>query len=277
MNKSVITRNDVDGIYFCYTSSSEPPINLDVNHCHDEFEMLYVTSGNGKYVIEGTEYPIRPGTLLFAPPFAYHSVRLTPGVSYERYVVQFSASHLTGGAQEFLSALSGDSDGAGCYYTAESLAPYIISNFERFEYAENLPAEERREYMKLLASEIVLLLSVSAKERIPRDEGGLGARVIKFLNENITKEITLDKLAKRFFVSKYYLCRAFKRRNGVSIHGYITHKRVMYAKQLIDNGESASGAAYKVGFCDYSAFYRAYVKIIGKSPSAEGGRDKGGK
>ena len=36
---------------------------------------------------------------------------------------------------------------------------------------------------------------------------------------------------------------------------------------MIEGGESASGAAYKVGFGDYSAFYRAYVKIVGKSPT----------
>ena len=70
-------------------------------------------------------------------------------------------------------------------------------------------------------------------------------------------------------MSKYYLCRAFKKYSGVSIHSYITHKRVVYAKQLIDSGETASGAAYKVGFGDYSAFYRAYVKVFGKSPASK--------
>ena len=100
------------------------------------------------------------------------------------------------------------------------------------------------------------------------NEGELGARVIRYLNENITRDVSLDSLAKRFFVSKYYLCRAFKKHNGISVHGYINQKRVMYAKQLIESGETASGAAYKVGFGDYSAFYRAYVKLVGKAPTA---------
>ena len=43
----------------------------------------------------------------------------------------------------------------------------------------------------------------------------------------------------------------------------------MYAKQLIDAGETAQSAAFKVGFGDYSAFYRAYIRIVGKSPRAE--------
>ena len=118
-------------------------------------------------------------------------------------------------------------------------------------------------------------MSVATRESIPRDEGELGARVIKYLNEHIDKDVSLDKLAKRFFVSKYYLCRAFKKHNGISIHGYVNHKRVMYAKQLIESGETASAAAYRVGFGDYSAFYRAYIKLIGRSPTSQGsGKDR---
>ena len=115
---------------------------------------------------------------------------------------------------------------------------------------------------------IIILLSATASERLPQDEAELGARVIRYLNNNIDKDLSLDRLARKFFVSKYYLCRAFKKHNGTSVHGYINHKRVMFAKQLIEEGETASGAAYKVGFGDYSAFYRAYVKILGVSPTA---------
>ena len=92
--------------------------------------------------------------------------------------------------------------------------------------------------------------------------------LVRYLNENAERDISLDRLARRFFVSKYHLCRAFKKHNGISVHGYINRKRVMYAKQLIESGETASRAAYQVGFGDYSAFYRAYVKIVGKSPTS---------
>jgi AraC-like DNA-binding protein len=92
---------------------------------------------------------------------------------------------------------------------------------------------------------------------------------VKYINDFIDKDNNLDFLSKKFFVSKYYLCHTFKKYTGVSIHSYINHKRVIYAKQLIDEGETASGAAYRVGFGDYSAFYRAYVKILGVPPTKE--------
>ena len=90
--------------------------------------------------------------------------------------------------------------------------------------------------------------------------------MIKYIGEYITRDLTLDFLSKRFLVSKYYICRAFKKHNGISVHGYIVQKRIMLAKQLIESGIGAAVAAKQVGFCDYSAFYRAFVRIIGRPP-----------
>lgn len=268
MNEAIRPKNVVGDVYFRYSIDGTVLSKYDSQHCHDGYEILYIINGSGKYVVEGSEYPIRPRTVLFAAPFSYHSLKLDPGVQYERYVLQFFPSDLTPAAQEFLASLTKSIEGICGYYAADSLSPSIFSIFDRFEYGEALPEKERREFRKLLTSELVLLLSVATRESMPRGERDLGARVIKYLNNEITKDVSLDKLAKRFFVSKYYLCRAFKKHNGISVHGYINQKRVMYAKQLIESGESASSAAYRVGFGDYSAFYRAYIKIIGKAPTS---------
>ena len=270
MNQAVRTRKVKNtGVFFQYKTYSKTPDALSARHCHDEYEILYITAGNGRCVIEGAEYPIHPNTIIFAPPFCYHSIELLPDATYERYVLQFSESDLTQKSETYLKALCDNLDGVGCYYGSDAISPAIISLFERFEYGEALADEEKKEFSRLLASELVLLLSATSRQSIPRDEGELGARVIKYLNENIHRDISLDKLAKKFFVSKYYLCRAFKKHNGTSVHGYINQKRVMYAKRLIESGESASVAAYRVGFGDYSAFYRAYTKLIGRSPTAK--------
>ena len=119
----------------------------------------------------------------------------------------------------------------------------------------------------MLLGELIFLFSLANTERTVSYDGDISVRVIKYLNENINRNISLEFLANRFFVSKYYLCRVFKKHNGISIHGYITQKRVMQAKLLIEAGETASAAAYKVGFRDYSAFYRAFVKIVGLPPT----------
>ena len=151
-------------------------------------------------------------------------------------------------------------------YTSFAVPELVISVFERLDLIENIDNDIRNIYLNALLSEVVSLLSISTGDPTEYNQDELGARVARYLNRNIDKNISLDKLAGRFFVSKYYLCRAFKKYTGTSVHSYINQKRILYAKQLIDAGETASVVAYKVGYGDYSAFYRAYKNIIGKSP-----------
>ena len=260
---------NTSGIRFSYKLDSKAPESLENNHCHNTYEILFVVSGEGKYLVEGSTFDIKPGTLLIVRPFEYHSVSLADNTPYERYVFHFSESSLIDEAKSYLGKFMINDGTSGKYYSSNQLTQNIFSLFERYESCYSLPEEEKNLYTKIMLSELIILLSLCDGTQMNHNGEDLGARVIRYLNENIDKDVSLERLSKRFYVSKYYLCRAFKKHNGISIHGYINYKRVMYAKRLMDSGETASGAAYRVGFGDYSAFYRAYVKVFGKSPTAD--------
>lgn len=265
MKTKIVLRTE--GVYFSHTVANDIPDALADSHCHDIYEILYVIRGNGKYVVEGGEYVVRPRTIMLIHPLSYHHLALDSSV-YERYLIQFSKSAVGVSVQHMLDKLSEGEGSSGNYFSPSAVSDAVTSLYERFEIAASLPEEEKGAFIRTLVSELIILLSAASGEKMVHFDDEIGARVVRYLNQNITKDISLDQLAKHFFVSKYYLCRAFKKHNGISVHGYINYKRIMHAKQLIEAGETASGAAYKVGFGDYSAFYRAYVKIIGNSPTS---------
>ena len=267
-------QNECAGISISHKKIESVPGNMNTNHCHDKYEIIYVQEGQGKYIVEGVEYPVKPRTLMVFPPLVYHCVSVEVGSSYDRYVLFFDKNMVIDTVEASFSALNASAASAGAFYSAEAISDSIITIFDRFEAAESLPEAEYTVYSKLILAELLLLLSVAKREDFRPDDIELGARVIRYLNENTDRDISLDMLAKKFFVSKYYLCRAFKKHNGISVHGYIQQKRVMYAKQLIEAGETASGAAYRVGFGDYSAFYRAYIKVLGSAPTAFDSKNK---
>ena len=246
------------------------PENLNSSHCHDKYEIIYVIEGSGKYVVEGIEYPIRPHTLMIFPPLVYHCVSVDADSTYERTVINFDDSAIVECVSDAFRRLIDSALPSGTYYSLNSKSDSLASVFDRMRTVSAFPGTERDMMMRLLVSELILTLSVEGREELIEEDWDIGARVIRYLNENAFRDISLDKLAKRFFVSKYYLCRAFKKHNGISIHGYVVQKRVMHAKQLIESGEPAASAAYKVGFGDYSAFYRAYMKVVGRAPTAHG-------
>jgi len=52
----------------------------------------------------------------------------------------------------------------------------------------------------------------------------------------------------------------------VSFYHFVTQRRLISAKTLILDGVSAETASAKVGFGDYSTFYRAFKREYGISP-----------
>ncbi len=244
------------------------PERMNKQHCHDCYELLYIIDGKGKYVVEGVELQIEPGMIMIFPPFTYHCVDIEPGIFYERIVIYFNKNGVTESALEAFTQVCEEKKDEVAIYLSDSVPTATISILEDFYYSIGLPKKQMQVYASLRLSEVLVLLSASESEEYYSYDVELGAQVIKYLNEFLTWDIPLDQIAKRFFVSKYHLCRAFKNHNGISIHGYVTQKRITKAKALIEAGESAANAARIVGFKDYSSFYRAYVKLLGYSPTA---------
>jgi len=261
--KSVKTKS----ITLSYHKTENVPENLNSRHCHDRYEILYVIKGEGRYTAEGKEITVKPRTLVVIPPLTYHCIEIKAGITYERTVLHFDKSSVAECAREvFASVIKSETEIS--VYSEEALPDTALSAIDRLLRLAELPEGEAEVMSRLLLSEIFVALSLAQRDNCSFTDEELGARVIRYLNENMFTDISLDKLARRFYVSKYYICREFKRHNGISVHGYITQKRVMHAKWLIESGETASVAAAKVGFGDYSAFYRAYVKLVGTAPTA---------
>lgn len=84
----------------------------------------------------------------------------------------------------------------------------------------------------------------------------------------LCEEITVERLAEHFFLSASQFTRLFKEATGAAPWAYITAKRLVRARELLQSGESAKRAAEVCGFNDYSVSYKAYVKHFGEKPSA---------
>ena len=157
--------------------------------------------------------------------------------------------------------------GQGNFYDVDGLPLISATVFSRFSTVRQLPREESELLARLILSEIIVTLSVTLPAP-PEESEPLGIRVMRYLNDHLTEKIKLSELAQHFFVSKYYICRAFRMQNGVSILQYLTEKRVYLARQLMEQGRTAFSAGMQAGFGDYSSFYRAYTRVIGHAPTA---------
>jgi AraC-like DNA-binding protein len=90
--------------------------------------------------------------------------------------------------------------------------------------------------------------------------------ILDYINENISEELSIDNLANKFYLSKYYLMHKFKKQTGYTVHNYILQKRLIMSNSLIKSGKSITQVCAECGFCDYSTFFRAFKKMFGVSP-----------
>ena len=89
---------------------------------------------------------------------------------------------------------------------------------------------------------------------------------IDYINMNLSKELTLDILAKQTFLNKYYLARLFKEETSSTIYQYIIKKRLLLSKKLIDNKIPIIKVYLLAGFNDYSNFFKSFKNEFGITP-----------
>lgn len=88
----------------------------------------------------------------------------------------------------------------------------------------------------------------------------LGA-VHNYISDHFTEDISLEKLSARFYISKYYLTREYKRIYGKTIFQHIITARINHGKNLLRfSDRSVEEIAHLCGFNDQSYFARQFKK-----------------
>ena len=250
----------------------EPPADTVEVHHHDFYEVYFLLNGQVEYWVEGRILRPQPGDLLLINPMELHRPIVKPeSTTYERIVLWVNKA--------FLEGLTEDGQLSRCF---DPNLPNLIrpTAAERSNLTAWLSNLVRESYSRDFCSEYsafgIFLQFMVQLNRIalytkPQEEeravSTLVDRVLDYIGRHINEELTLDGLAERFFVSKYHLSHTFTKEVGVSLHRYITLRRLLMARQLLSTGMSAGQVSTACGFSDYTSFYRAFKAEYGISPS----------
>ena len=90
--------------------------------------------------------------------------------------------------------------------------------------------------------------------------------VLKYINDNLSGDLTPDSIACKFNISRSKLDKMFRERFDSSVWNYILKKRIKYANSLLKSGEKPTKVALTCGFNDYTTFFKAYKARYGVSP-----------
>lgn len=247
-------------------------------HYHDFDKIIVFWGGKVNYMIEGCYYELKPGDIVLVGHGQIHRPVIDNQVPYERSILYISTEYLR-------RYLTQEYDPSLCFARAASEKSYVLRLPEavRAEAERTLLRLERcsagKQYGYELEMQLLFLTFMLEINRIV--EGGRGFReispeavfnqkiveILNYIGEHLTGEISVDGLADRFYVSKYYLMRTFKKETGYTIHRYITEKRMILAKEKLLSGSPAVKVSEECGYSDYSTFLRAFSQNTGMTPS----------
>lgn len=93
-------------------------------------------------------------------------------------------------------------------------------------------------------------------------------RIQDIIDREYATKLTADQLAARLGVDAHHADVEFQARFGMSIHAYLTHRRVSEGLALVRSGIKVESAALSVGYRGKRHFYRAVHDVTGTTPAA---------
>ena len=242
-------------------------------HYHDFHKIIVFISGKVTYHIEGKAYHLKPRDILLVSQGAIHKPEIDPSVPYERYIF-WIRDDLS--CQELNTCFQKANDRSFNLVRADSalqerlkdLLPEIEQTLQNTHFGDPILKDALFTQFMIYINRIFLRTSSSPDKKTYSSDTQVD-QLLKYINRNLSENLSIDQLANRFFFSKYHMMRKFKNETGYTIHNYITSKRLLMARSLISQGMPVMKAAQASGFHDYTTFVRAYKKQFGKAPSCE--------
>ncbi len=256
-------------LYTFWENVTKKPSNKKFHlHLHNEYEIFMLLEGDAKYVVEGNVYDLEPYDIIVIKKYQMHRIYHNSDANYRRIVLmvtpRFFSEH---SCQEYEERFMELSDNTGNKIDAETVKNSGL--YDAIMRLKKYSDEFRDASSPITAALMIEILYIINGLKNHSEQASTVPHlkdVITYINKNFTKNITLDMLEEQFFISKYHLCHIFPRATGLTVHQYITKKRLALADELIRSGKSANEAAQYSGFNNYSSFYRAYTNEFGGSP-----------
>lgn len=245
-------------------------------HCHDFYEFYIHLQGARHFGMDNEVYLLEPNELIVVPPFHMHGLMTEePLTYYERAFLYISGNTLKQMGMQQVDLVGLLTESAQNHHLLVSLSPEQARTCAGLmEKVQNnsgraAPWDRFADYSRILPFLQIALEAVQTSTHVKPNASvqPLMQKILIYINEHFTEQLTLTDLSQRFGISMSSLSHDFYRYIHHSVYDYILYRRVMYARQMMFEDESIGEICYKCGFQNYSSFLRAFHKVSGISPS----------
>ncbi len=254
MNKIFSNHLNAESINFKYARGIS---DKNGREFHTYYEIILFLGGEAELITENIHSFVKPKSLIIIPKETYHQLLIRGNQNeYFRCVLNFFDIYKL---DNLISSVMKDCK----IIETDSKIDFLFDCLINSNQNENSGV--------ILYSVLVLLLNhlessqgkIAAKTAI----NNLIGKAVTYINDNIERNIKVSEIARFLCVSVSTIQHTFKKEMNISVHQYILKKKLISAYHLINSGTPATFVARRLGFEDYSGFFKQYKKMFGVSPS----------
>ena len=278
-NHYIIINNIPNNIYYYIDyDKRDASVNMEFQHLHPYYEMMFLLAPNATHLIEGVPYNIHSGDFVLLAPSVMHKSVYYKGEPSKRVIIDFMyPMDKPETAEAYKEILSPFHSALPIYrfdFEDQQRIINILNNLFIFskehKYYGN-PADEfyiHNKFQELLYT----LYDLKDKNLYTNDQSYNSIQqkmyeISSYIHTHYNEDISLDTLSEQFFISSSYLSREFKQVTGFNLSNYIQLTRIKNAQyQLVSSNKKISQIAEECGFSSFSQFNRIFNKISGTSP-----------
>lgn len=225
-------------------------------HWHDFYELEYIISGSGSYMIDGQLFPLESGMLYFMTPIDFHNVSTEKA---EIINVMFSENLIT---SSHLAPFTYH-EAPKAFPIPENMQPFFMTLLEEIVQYQGDSA-----YCAALLDCLLLKLT---RNLLPYEESSWNNTAQKihfYIINHFREKVSLEDIAQYVGLTPAYVSAVFKKEMNKNFKRYLNELRFSYAhKLLLYSNMSVTQICGESGFDDYPNFIRRFKEYFGVTPS----------
>lgn len=236
-------------------------------HFHENcYEIVYITSGNPNFFVQGKNYYLSGGDVFITKPDQIHSTNSVPVTLSEMYWIQIEInpdSSFLFLSQDAIITLQNKLSSLTC--------PKITTDGDwvKMLFSKSFQAASSGENPQLISQYLSLLLymildfSEKTTFKLTPDIG----KAVNYILDHIEEPLSFDDLAKISALSVSQFKQKFKKQMGIAPRQFINLQKIEYSKDLLQEGYSIRQISEMLNFVSNSYFTTVFKKFNSCTPS----------
>ncbi len=263
MHKIDITMEILD-VVFVYQMREETEIQWHSrrhSHGQDEYELHYFIQGQPRFQNNLNKFIINPGTICMTRPGVKHSIIVNEGESPISYYAVLLKTDENSSISDLLNTEIR-------YDRTYEVGTNYRFFFEEIKEKGLSPSRALRQSALHQLISFLYILSGEEDFHFSDSRNSHIEKALKIMQNNVTSDLDLDRIARRLGLNKSYFIRLFQQKMKTTPMKYFTRLRIEAASAMLTSTDrSLATIAQDLNFYSEFHFSRVFKQYTGSSPS----------